>query len=243
MNSFGRILEKHLKSHGYKKKDLAAQLEVTEAYISIICHGTQPPPTYDRCQKIADFLDLPQAERIALYKAAIESRAKKDIQIFLEQISILSTQLDEDDTQGVYEKGIMYLNETKERQIPLLKYPKENPCRPFLQSQISEQLLISCIVNDNFYAIQVHDNSSVELGFKKRDIVIINPEFSISNNDLVLVKLDTHVSLKRVYLFSIGEVNHIEFLPSLSDQRIIFKQSSQDYEIFGKVVHSVLSYT
>lgn len=244
MNSFGRILEKHLKSHGYKKKDLAAQLEVTEAYISIICHGTQPPPTYDRCEKIADFLELPQPERVDFYKAAIESRAKKDIQVFLEQISLLSTQLDSNAPSGVYEKGMMYINESKGKQIPLIRYPKHKPEVPILKAHIIEELTLSCIVTKHVYAIQAQDTYCPEIGFNKRDIIIINPKVEgLVTGDLVLVSMFNTVNIKRVNLFSIGNVDHIEFLPSNQNERIILTMDSSEYEIFGKVVYSILSYS
>jgi len=243
MNSFGRILEKHLKVHGYKKKDLAAQLDVTEAYISIICHGTQPPPTYDRCEKIADFLKLQRKERLAFYKAAIESRAKKDIQVFLEQISMLSTDFPEKDASTFYDKGIRYISERGDRQIPLIRYPKKRPEYPILRTQIIEQVTVSSIINESYYAVNFQDNYHESIGFKKRDLIVINPDTStVSSGDRVLVRVNGDVTIKRAYFFDIDGVSHIEFSPMVEHQKVIFQADSKDFELFGRVAYAVVSY-
>jgi transcriptional regulator with XRE-family HTH domain len=243
MNSFGRILEKHLKLHGHKKKDLAAQLEVTEAYISIICHGTQPPPTYVRCEKIADFLKLARKDRLDFFKAAIESRAKKDIQVFLDQISMLSTDPEDKASTSFYDKGVRFISERVDRQIPLIRYPKKRPDQPIMRSQTIEQLTVSCIINESFYAISFQEAYDKEIGFKKRDILIIDPRVeTISSGDLVLVRLFGDVQVKKIFKFEVGGISHLEFSPVDDNNKLIFEQSSKDYELFGKVAHAVLSF-
>ncbi|MFW6163405.1 MAG: XRE family transcriptional regulator [Planctomycetota bacterium] len=67
--------------------ELAREIGVTKSYIGQLVHGHSKPPPRERCEQIAEALDLSPAERRRLLDLAIRERARNETRVHLEELS------------------------------------------------------------------------------------------------------------------------------------------------------------
>ena len=137
MNKFGKILRQYRKKAGIKSASVAEKLKVSRAYIATIESGRQPPPTFEKCQRMADMLELSDRQRLHLLTGAFECRASKDTKAFLAQISQLSSLAQQNDG-SVYQRYSKTLADEELQgdqpdlvNIPLINVPSQKVHYPY----------------------------------------------------------------------------------------------------------------
>lgn len=245
MNKFGKLLKKYRQKAGIKSSHLAEQLSVSRAYIATIESGKQPPPTFDKCKKMAEILNLDDKQKLGLYLGAFENRASEDIKAFLAQISKLSSNTSQVG-HTIYRKFTQHISPqvSFDVSIPLLSIPNSKVKPPYPPDLIYGHITISEVMSSHYYAIRYDGQFFEDLGFNRNDILIIDPLYQyIQNNDFVFVKLGKKVSVQQYKLLQSDRQLFIQFEPESSKQNLIFDPVNQrGFEILGKVVFALKSY-
>ena len=101
---FRKLLTKYRDSKGLKISELASKLEVSDGYIRNIETGhAKKPPTLSRCEKIAEILELNEAEAYELLEAAVIERSDPEVVQFLKKTKGLKSHVAESLSEYVYE--------------------------------------------------------------------------------------------------------------------------------------------
>ena len=72
--SFSTVFKKYLSQKNVRQNQIVDLLSVTSGYIANLSTGKAPPPTYDNCIKITDFLNLNPSEKMEFMRAALKER-------------------------------------------------------------------------------------------------------------------------------------------------------------------------
>ena len=125
--------------------------------------------------------------------------------------------------------------------IPLLTLPTERVTPPYPSPLIMNQITISEIINQDYYAIFYPGQYSEEIGFKTKDILIIDPCYDrITSGELVLVRCETTIDIKRYFALQTPQNPLIQFKPETPNQTTLFSADDHpSFSIFGKVVFSL----
>ena len=86
MELFRDYLDVLCRSHGVLYAELAREVGVTKSYIGQLVHGHSKPPPRERCEQIADALELTPAERRRLVDLAVRERARVEARVKIEEL-------------------------------------------------------------------------------------------------------------------------------------------------------------
>jgi len=86
MELFRDYLDILCRSRGVQYAELARRVGVTKSYIGQLVHGHSKPPPPDRCEQLAEALELPPADRRRLVELAIRERARNETRVKLEEL-------------------------------------------------------------------------------------------------------------------------------------------------------------
>ena len=245
MNKFGKLLKKYRVKAGVKSSHLAEQLAVSRAYIATIESGKQPPPTFEKCKRMAEILNLNDKQKLGLYIGAFENRASEDVKSFLNHIGKLSN-TPAATTNTTYRKFSQQVTPqvSLDVSIPLMSTPQQKITPPYPQDLIYNHITISEVMSSYYYAIRYDGTSLDSNEFNRNDILVIDPMYQyLQTNDYVLVKLGKKVSIQQYKLLQSDRQLFIQFEPESTKHNLIFDPVNQrGFEIFGKVVFSLKSY-
>jgi len=86
MELFRDCLDELCRTSGVQYAELARRVGVTKSYIGQLVHGHSKPPPPERCDQIADALELSPADRHRLLDLAVRERARLETRVRLEKL-------------------------------------------------------------------------------------------------------------------------------------------------------------
>ena len=86
MELFRDYLDRLCRARGVLYAELAREIGVTKSYIGQLVHGHSKPPPRERCEQIADVLELSPAERRRLTDLAVRERARNESRVKIEEL-------------------------------------------------------------------------------------------------------------------------------------------------------------
>ena len=86
MELFRDYLDILCRSRGVQYAELARRVGVTKSYIGQLVHGHSKPPPPERCEKLAEALELSPADRRRLVDLAIRERARNETRVKLDEL-------------------------------------------------------------------------------------------------------------------------------------------------------------
>lgn len=82
------------------------------------------------------------------------------------------------------------------------------------------------------FALKVKGDSMINAGIFEGDLVIVSPQTSTHNNDIIVAQIDDEVTVKRYY----NKANTIKLIPENDKYNPIFIDERSEFKIIGKVI-------
>lgn len=86
--------------------------------------------------------------------------------------------------------------------------------------------------SDNCFALKVKGDSMIDAGIFEGDLVIISPQASANNGDIIVARISDEVTVK-IYEF---KNRVIKLIPQNKDYRPIIVENKEEFSIVGKVI-------
>lgn len=240
---FAMQFSEHLRSlreqRGFSKADLARQMSISLNYLVEVEAGRKKPPTFERCQQIAQVLELSESERAKLIELATLERASKESRPIVEEYYRMAGAVKERDK--IIERIAPAASQT--RKLYLLGSVPAGPIEP-AADYVEGTVIVDYSVtgNKDCFALRVKGNCLEDKGVFNGDIVIVAKDMQLENGNIAVVRIHDHDGEKVTMKIWKKTGEQIILMPAThhgdAEPIIITKQDNKKVEIIGKVIYA-----
>lgn len=224
--SFADLLKQYLEQADLQSTELARRIGVTSNYLYDVLKGRNKPPTFERCQQIADALQLSPAHRRQLIEQAAIERTPTRFKEFV---------------KAVYGPPKTEPPPGKTRQLYLLGRVPAGPIKPtddYVMGMVTVDY--SLVGNKDAFALKVQGDCLNAKGIVDGDTVIVVKGMQLQNGNIAVVRIhqDGTDQVTMKIWRDLGD--QILLMPASThgeqEPIVIRKQDEQPVEIIGKVI-------
>lgn len=225
--TFGEMVKYYRLREGLTKTELADKIDVSLTYASVIEAGSRPPPTHEKCVKIAEILSIKGPDLASFLAQAYEERTAKNA-AFL-PVGGASYPV----TKGA---------PAPLSPVPVVSWVKANRFSPtidnFSPGHSDEWVYIEG-GKKSMFALHITGDCMMP-EFLEGDVIVVDPTLEAQNGDYVIIKdsESQQATFKQLKKYGKKVVLH-PLNPRYADIEL---DHNPRWEIIGKVIYKIKKY-